>query len=125
MDMKEFDCLIKGRFYQAPQKWQCKLGALKATESFDDLFTRARMFERHEQQFSASSASRNNTSQKGNKTKNKDESQNKPQANSELKNEATASQSCALVVRMIFGELIFLCIYRSLMKITIYINYMH
>ena len=94
MDKKEFDRLLKGRFYQALlTKWQRKLGAPKASESFEDQFTRARTFERHEQQFSANSASRSDASQKGEKKRNKDESQNKPQVSNEQKSEATASQS--------------------------------
>ena len=49
---KEFDRLLKGRFYQALlPKWQRKLGAPKATETFDDLYARARALERHDQQF--------------------------------------------------------------------------
>lgn len=49
---KEFDRLLKGRFYQALlSKWQRKLGAPKATETFDDLYARARALERHDQQF--------------------------------------------------------------------------
>ena len=45
MDLKEFDRLLKGHFYQALlPKWQCKLGAPKAAESFEDLFARARTF---------------------------------------------------------------------------------
>ena len=51
---KEFDRIIKGRFYQALlPKWQRKLGAPKATETFDELFARARTLERHEQQFAS------------------------------------------------------------------------
>jgi len=46
--------MLKGRFYQALlPKWQRKLGAPKATETFDDLYARARTLERHDQQFSA------------------------------------------------------------------------
>ena len=51
---KEFDRLLKGRFYQALlPKWQRKLGAPKANESFEDLYARARAQERHEQQINA------------------------------------------------------------------------
>ena len=50
---KEFDRMLKGRFYQALlPKWQRKLGAPKTTESFDELYARARTLERHDQQFS-------------------------------------------------------------------------
>ena len=36
---KEFDRMLKGRFYQALlPKWQRKLGAPKLAESFDDLY---------------------------------------------------------------------------------------
>ena len=43
---KEFDCLLKGRFYQALlPKWQRKLGAPKLEESFTELYDRARMLE--------------------------------------------------------------------------------
>ena len=94
MDLKEFNRFLKGRFYQALlPKWQCKRRAPKASKSFEDLFARARTFERHEQQFSANSATRSDTSQKGEKKRNKDESQSKPQANNELKSEAATSQS--------------------------------
>ena len=94
LDLKEFNRLLKGRFYQALlPKWQRKLGAPKAAESFEDLFARARTFERHEQQFSANSASRSDTGQKGEKKRNKDESQSKPQASNEPKSEAATSQS--------------------------------
>ena len=51
---KEFDRIIKGRFYQALlPKWQRKLGAPKATKTFDELFARAQTLERHEQQFAS------------------------------------------------------------------------
>ena len=53
-NQKEFDRMLKGRFYQALlPKWQRKLGAPKAAEAFDDLYTRARTLERHDQQFNA------------------------------------------------------------------------
>lgn len=46
--------MLKGRFYQALlPKRQRMLGAPKATETFDDLYARARTLERHDQQFSA------------------------------------------------------------------------
>ena len=53
-NQKEFDRMLKGRFYQALlPKWQRKLGAPKAAEAFDDLYARARTLERHDQQFNA------------------------------------------------------------------------
>ena len=52
---KDFDRLLKGRFYQALQvKWQRKLGAPKPDETFHDLLARVRMLEEHEKQFAAS-----------------------------------------------------------------------
>ena len=51
---KEFDRMLKGRFYQALlPKWQCKLGTPKTDESFEDLYARARAIERHAQQIGA------------------------------------------------------------------------
>ena len=51
---KEFDRMMKGTFYQSLlPKWQRKLGAPKATESFDELYARARTMERHDQQFNS------------------------------------------------------------------------
>ena len=51
---KEFDRLLKGRFYQASMpKWQRKLGAPKPSETFDELYARARTLERHDQQINA------------------------------------------------------------------------
>ena len=56
---KDFDRLLKGRFHQALLvKWQRKLGAPKADESFQDLFTRARVLEEHERQYTVSAESR-------------------------------------------------------------------
>jgi hypothetical protein len=53
---KDFDRLLKGRFYQALLvKWQRKLGSPKPDETFHDLFARARMLEEHEKQFQQSS----------------------------------------------------------------------
>ncbi|ETX01158.1 MAG: hypothetical protein ETSY2_37740 [Candidatus Entotheonella gemina] len=50
---KDLDRLLKGRFFQALlPKWQRKLGAPKVEESFDELFNRARVSERREQQYS-------------------------------------------------------------------------
>ena len=52
---KEFDRLLKGRFYQALHvKWQRKLGPPKASESFYELYDRARALEEHEKQYAAS-----------------------------------------------------------------------
>ena len=51
---REFDRLLKGRFYQALlPKWQCKLGAPRASETFEELYARARTLERHDQQLNA------------------------------------------------------------------------
>ena len=56
----EFDRMLKGRFFQALlPKWQRKLGAPKIDEKFSDLYDRARMIERHEQQYLASATARN------------------------------------------------------------------
>ena len=53
----EFDRMLKGRFFLP--KWQRKLGAPKIDEKFNDLYDRARMIERHEQQYLASATARN------------------------------------------------------------------
>ena len=46
--------MLKGRFYQALlPNWQRKLGTPKTDESFEDLYPRARAFERHDQQIGA------------------------------------------------------------------------
>ena len=59
MEGKEFDCMLKGRFYQALHpRWQWKLNAPKPDETFGQLFERARMLEQHEKQLTASAASR-------------------------------------------------------------------
>ena len=43
---KEFDQMLKGHFFQALlPKWQRKLGALKTTKSFEDLYARAHTLE--------------------------------------------------------------------------------
>ena len=48
---KDFDRLLKGRFYQALKvMWQKKLGPPKAEESFHDLLSRV-MFEEYEKQY--------------------------------------------------------------------------
>ncbi len=49
---KKWDRLLKSKCYQALLlKWHRKLSALKATEIFDDLYSRAQALERHDQQF--------------------------------------------------------------------------
>ena len=56
---KEFDRLLKGRFFQALHvKWQRKLGAPKPQETFRELYDRARTLEQHEKQYAASAASK-------------------------------------------------------------------
>lgn len=56
---KDFDRLLKGRFYQALLvKWRRKLGSPKPDESFHDLYARARMLEEHEKQFTVSACAR-------------------------------------------------------------------
>ena len=51
--------MLKGRYYQALlPKWQCKLGAPKTDETFEDLYARARAMERHEQQIGRQDDSR-------------------------------------------------------------------
>lgn len=62
---KEFDRMLKGRFYQALlPRWQQKLNAPKPDETFGQLYERARMLEQHEKQFTASAASRGEASAK-------------------------------------------------------------
>ena len=52
---KDFDRLLKGRFLQAlHSRWQRKLGAPKPSETFRELYDRARMLEQHEKQYAAS-----------------------------------------------------------------------
>ena len=59
---REFDRLLKGRFYQALHpRWQRKLNAPRTDETFTQLFERARMLEHHEKQFTASAACRADT----------------------------------------------------------------
>ena len=61
---KEFDRLLKGRFFQAIHvKWQRKLGAPKTGETFQELFNRARVLEQHEKQYQESAASRSGDKQ--------------------------------------------------------------
>ena len=58
---KEF---VKGRFYQALlPKWQRRLGAPKTTETFEELYARARTLERHDQQIGASRGDSRQTKQ--------------------------------------------------------------
>ena len=55
-DGKDFDRLLKGRFFQALlTKWQRKLGAPKPSETFQELYDRARTLEQHEKQYNAAS----------------------------------------------------------------------
>ena len=52
MIRKEFDRLLKGRFYHALLvKWQRKLGPPKTSESFYELYDRARALEEQERQY--------------------------------------------------------------------------
>lgn len=63
---KEFDRMLKGRFYQALlPKWQRKLGAPKLEESFTELYDRARMLEQHEKQYQASAQAQQRPDNKG------------------------------------------------------------
>ena len=63
---REFDRLLKGRFFQALHvKWQRKLGAPKPSETFQELYDRARVLERHERQYAESAASRGEITKKG------------------------------------------------------------
>ena len=65
MDPKEFDRLIKGRFFQALLvKWQRKLEAPKPGETFHELYNRARMIEQYEKQYAASAAAHSEQSSK-------------------------------------------------------------
>ena len=59
---KDFDRMLKGRFFQALLvRWQRKLGAPKPTESFKELYDRARIMEQHEKQYAAAAAARGET----------------------------------------------------------------
>ena len=59
---KEFDRMLKGRFFQALHpKWQRKVGAPKTGETFNELYDRARTVGRQEKQISASAAARGDT----------------------------------------------------------------
>ena len=78
---KDFDRLLKGRFFQALlPRWQRKLGAPKPDETFDELFSRARITERREQQYSEVAEERSDSKQKSKKVeKASTPSQNKEQ----------------------------------------------
>ena len=66
---KEFDRLLKGRFFQGLlPKWQRKLGAPKTGETFSELYDRARMLGKHELQYVASAAVRKENQQGKNKS---------------------------------------------------------
>ena len=57
---KEWDRLLKGRFFHClATKWQHKLGAPKPNETFEELYSRARTLEYHDQQFTQSAAGKN------------------------------------------------------------------
>ena len=57
---KDLDRLLKGRYFRAlGTRWQRKLGAPKPDESFDELFNRARVVERWEQQYKEAEGERN------------------------------------------------------------------
>ena len=76
---KDFDRILKGRFFQALRtKWQRKLGAPKAEESFQQLYDRARMAEEHEKQFVASAASKSESQPAGKKRTHQSNSAGKP-----------------------------------------------
>ena len=65
MNDKEFDRLIKGRFFQALLvRWQRKLEAPKPGETFHELYNRAQMMEQYEKQYAASAAAHSGQSSK-------------------------------------------------------------
>ena len=67
MNEKEFDRLIKGRFFQALLvKWQRKLEAPKPGETFHELYNRAQMMKQYEKQYAASAAAHSDQSSKKN-----------------------------------------------------------
>lgn len=79
---KEFDRIAKGRFYPALlPKWQRKLGAPKATETFEELYARARTLECHEQQFGASRGETRQTEQCASRNAERSTSQESKQKN--------------------------------------------
>ena len=66
LEGRELDRLLKGRFFQALlPKWQRKLGAPKAEESFDELYSRARMTECRDKQYAEAAGERRDVGQKG------------------------------------------------------------
>ena len=57
---RDLDRLLKGRFFKALlPRWQCKLGAPKMEETFQELYDRARMYEQREKQYAESAAVHN------------------------------------------------------------------
>ena len=65
LEGRDLDRLLKGRFFQALlPKWQRKLGAPKAEESFDELYSRARMTECRDKQYAEAAGKRRQTPQK-------------------------------------------------------------
>ena len=79
---KEFDRMLKGRFYQALlPKWQRKLGAPKPAESFDNLYARARTQERHNQQINACQVGEKACKQEGSQKKHTTEPANGSKTN--------------------------------------------
>ena len=63
----EFDRILKGRFFQALHtKWQRKLGAPKPAETFNELYDRARTYERHEQQFTETAVAKGESQKQSN-----------------------------------------------------------
>ena len=73
MEGSKLDRLLKGRFFQALHtKWQRKLGAPKPSESFSELYDRARMMEHHDKQYSATAAAYGDAKKpsQGNNTRN-------------------------------------------------------
>ena len=62
---REFDRLLKGRFFQALHvKCQRKLGAPKTGETFQELYNRARVLEQHERRHMESTASKSDGSKR-------------------------------------------------------------
>ena len=92
---KEFDHLLKGRFFQALiPKWQWKLGAPKPEETFPELYDRARMLEKHELQNVASAAGRKTTTpndKKGRQNKSQ-QGKNKFQRTNRVPTQSAASK---------------------------------
>ena len=91
---KDFDRLLKGRFYQALHtKWQRKLGAPRPEESFSQLYERARTIEQHEQQYLAAAASHGEHSNKKTNTRNHEHDNPVPKKTASAKSTADASGS--------------------------------